>query len=303
MPVFARWLRQPQSVWLRKAIFQVHLWTGLAIGLYVVLLSVTGSALVYRVEMERAFQTPRPAFQRGVPPMPTEALRAAAQKTYPDHEVTRVGTRVNPRSPVIEIWLVRGDERLQRLFNPYTGADLGDALPKKVAALDWVAELHADLLLEETGSVLNAIGSVAVTLMALTGLVVWWPGIRNWRRSLMVKRGSSWIRFNWDLHSALGIWFFVWLAMWGLTGIYLAYPEPFAAYVDRTSAPDAILGQRPGDMFLRTVTRLHFGRFQDAPVWKALWVPLGLTPVAMFVTGAIMWWNRVLRKRALDRAA
>ena len=97
--------------------------------------------------------------------------------------------------------------------------------------------------------------------------------------------------------------FFVWLAMWGLTGIYLAYPEPFAAYVDRTSAPDAILGQRPGDMFLRTVTRLHFGRFQDAPVWKALWVPLGLTPVAMFVTGAIMWWNRVLRKRALDRAA
>lgn len=54
---------------------------------------------------------------------------------------------------------------------------------------------------------------------------------------------------------------------------------------------------------LQTLTRLHFGRFREAPVWKALWVPLGLIPAAMFVTGAIMWWNRVLKKRALDRAA
>jgi len=36
MNIVTRWLRQPQRVWLRRAIFQIHLWTGLAIGLYVV---------------------------------------------------------------------------------------------------------------------------------------------------------------------------------------------------------------------------------------------------------------------------
>lgn len=303
MSLWQRWLRQPQSVWLRKAVFQVHLWTGLIIGLYVVVMSLTGSALVYRVELERMFQTPRPAFQAGVAPMTTDQLRAAARQAYPEWEVTRVGTRVSRRNPVIEIWVERNGEKLERLFNPYTGADLGDALPLKIKALDWVAFLHDELLLEEHGPTLNAAGSVLVTAMALSGLVVWWPGVRNWRRALTVKRGSSWPRFNWDLHSAIGIWFFAFLAMWGLTGFYLAYPEPFANYVDSMSPADAILGQRPGDIVLQTLTRLHFGRFLDAPVWKALWVPLGLIPAAMFVTGAVMWWNRVLKKRALDRAA
>ena len=49
--------------------------------------------------------------------------------------------------------------------------------------------------------------------------------------------------------------------------------------------------------------RLHFGRFRTAPVWQALWVPLGLVPAAMFITGGFMWFNRVLRKRSLERAA
>lgn len=302
-----RWLRQPQSLWIRKAIFQIHLWTGLAIGLYIVILSVTGSALVYRVELEQMFQTPRPVFEPGRKTLTQDELKDAAARLYPGWNVTRVGTRVSRRNPVIEVWLEQGEGanavKKERLFNPYTGDDLGDALPRKVKALDWVAELHDELLLEERGRTLNAVGSAAVTLLALSGLVVWWPGIKNWRRSLMVKRNTSWIRFNWDLHSALGIWFFLFLAMWGLTGIYLAYPEPFANYVDRISPPDAILGQRPGDIVLATASRLHFGRFRDAPIFKALWVVLGLVPAAMFVTGAVMWWNRVLRKRSLERAA
>ena len=32
-PAWQRWIRQPQSFWLRRAIFQVHLWSGLGIGL------------------------------------------------------------------------------------------------------------------------------------------------------------------------------------------------------------------------------------------------------------------------------
>ena len=39
MSGWQRWLQQPQRVWLRRALFQVHLWTGLILGLYVVVLS------------------------------------------------------------------------------------------------------------------------------------------------------------------------------------------------------------------------------------------------------------------------
>jgi uncharacterized iron-regulated membrane protein len=30
---------------------------------------------------------------------------------------------------------------------------------------------------------------------------------------------------------------------------------------------------------------------------KSLWAVFGLAPAAMFVTGAVMWWNRVARKK------
>src|SRR4029077_14766511 len=49
--VWYRWLRRPKSVWLRKALFQVHLWTGIALGLYVFAISVSGSAIVFRNEL------------------------------------------------------------------------------------------------------------------------------------------------------------------------------------------------------------------------------------------------------------
>ena len=46
MNLLRRWLRQPQRVWLRRAIFQIHLWTGLTLGLYVVVLSLTEDKVV-----------------------------------------------------------------------------------------------------------------------------------------------------------------------------------------------------------------------------------------------------------------
>ena len=52
MTYWQRWMLQPQAVWLRKATFQLHLWSGIGIGLYVLLVSVTGSVLVYRNEIE-----------------------------------------------------------------------------------------------------------------------------------------------------------------------------------------------------------------------------------------------------------
>ncbi len=66
-----RWVRQPQKVWLRRAIFQVHLWSGIGLGLYVFFISVTGSVLVYRNELYVA-ATPD-VLTRGVSPLEAQA--------------------------------------------------------------------------------------------------------------------------------------------------------------------------------------------------------------------------------------
>jgi uncharacterized iron-regulated membrane protein len=56
-----------------------------------------------------------------------------------------------------------------------------------------------------------------------------------------------------------------------------------------------------GDQILRWPAWVHFGN-RWGPVVETLWVLVGLAPVLLFVTGVIMWWNRVLSP-AMKRAS
>jgi uncharacterized iron-regulated membrane protein len=77
--------------------------------------------------------------------------------------------------------------------------------------------------------------------------------------------------------------------------VYLVFPHPFMAVVDFLEPLDAAsLTPRRGDLALEWLAKLHFGRFAGIKT-KALWTFMGLIPPALFVTGALMWWNRVLR--------
>jgi uncharacterized iron-regulated membrane protein len=51
---------------------------------------------------------------------------------------------------------------------------------------------------------------------------------------------------------------------------------------------------RFGDQALYWLAQLHFGRFAGIPV-KIIWTIVGLAPAVLFLTGLLMWWNRVLR--------
>ena len=276
--------------------FQIHLWTGLVIGLYIVMLSVSGSVLVYARELVSVLEAPMPEFQPDREPLSVEEMTVAALSAYPGYEVLRIGTRVTERRPVMSVNLVLGDDIKERVFNPYTGEDLGEALPDGVRAIFWLTALHDDLLMGFNGRRINGIGSALVTVLILTGAVLWWPGRKRVRRSLTVRWKSRWPRFNWDLHSALGFWVFSLMLLWAVSGIYLAFPDPFSNFVEAISDPEGIPGDRPGDVALLWLTRLHFGRFRDYRALQALWALLGLVPAVMFVTGGVMWWNRVLRK-------
>ena len=42
---------RPQRVWFRRALFQVHLWAGVAIGLYVIAICISGGVLVFEQDL------------------------------------------------------------------------------------------------------------------------------------------------------------------------------------------------------------------------------------------------------------
>ena len=97
--LWQRWVRQPQKIWLRKALFQVHLWTGIATGLYILMISVSGSVLVYRNELYRA-ATPDAIISKGPGPRLTDdQLKESATRLYSGFRVVHVGRDWIPIRP------------------------------------------------------------------------------------------------------------------------------------------------------------------------------------------------------------
>lgn len=276
MTLWQQWVHRPQTLWARKAFFQIHLWTGVAIALYVLVISVSGSAIVYR----REFLTRPTVSASGRPRMGIEQVRQTAHRAYPDYDILSVVDPERSDRPDAVI-LEHREARISRLFDPYTGRDLGDPRSELDRMFRWLTDLHDNLLSGLTGRILNGFGAVLVTLVALTGIVVWWPGAKNWRRSVSINRRARFARFNWDLHSAVGFWCSLFVLIWGISGVCLCLPGSLTLHL----SPE----------FRYWITRLHFGRFNSGT--EALWTILGLSPAVLACTGALMWWNRVLRKK------
>jgi uncharacterized iron-regulated membrane protein len=272
----------------------VHLWTGIAAGLYVVVISLTGSVLVYRSELRQYFNPePRTVAVAGTR-LSADALVAATQQVFPSAEI-EVWTE--PDEPELAVTMSveeAGGGRDLLLFDPYTGEYLGNSLPVGWRLTTWTLDLHDNLLGGDTGRSVNGIGAALLGLLSVTGLVIWWPGTEGWRRALLVDWRANWRRVNWSIHSAFGFWTLIFIAMWAFTGVYLAFPEPFTALVDYLEpSKEDNFDPRTGDQILYWFSRLHFGRFSEST--KVGWAAIGLVPPVMFVTGTLMWWNRVVR--------
>ena len=296
MPVGERWARRPQTVWLRKALFQVHLWTGIGVGLYVLAISISGSAIVYRNTLYKKLSPGPKMVTVSGERLSHDGLKQAAVLAYPGYSVSYIWEGKQPNQ-VVEIWMHRGHKQKQRLFDPYTGKDVGPSVPTGIKILAWLADLHINLLAGKPGRAVNGLGASFLTLLCLTGAVVWWPGVESWRRSLTLNWRANWKRFNWDLHSAFGFWSFLFIFMWGITGVLLVFPQPFQDFVAHFTPINQPFRRRQpvaiGDKILRWPAYLHFGNRWGWPI-ETLWVILGLVPVVLFITGGIMWWNRVL---------
>jgi uncharacterized iron-regulated membrane protein len=291
-----RWLRQPQLLRWRRFAVQLHLWVGLGLGLYIVVLSVSGSLSVLRPDVHRWF-VPRTVATVGTR-LTGDALQEAVRRAYPLYEVTNVFERRRPDTPVM-VTLQLDGETVERLFDPYAARDLGLTYPPITEAIEWVVDLHDNLLAGTTGRAVNGVGALLFLMLVITGAIVWWPGVNRIGHSLVPGKPAKSARFARRLHNALGIWILALVLLWAVTAVYFSFPDPFERIVDHFDE-DLTDFERP-DWLVRTLVNLHFGRQYGMTV-KWLWVAFGLVPAVLFVTGGITWWARVVRQRGAGAA-
>ncbi len=243
---------RPQALWWRKALFQIHLWFGLFLGAYVILLCLTGSMLVFQQRLLN--DAPHLGNDQLRGPLSYGDIAAIALKAHPHSTLNDIDMRSNNRR-VVSIGLQSHAQTLVVYIDSLSGTIVGqEILQHKHPILVLAEDLHNQLAAGARGATFNGLGGIILFVVSVTGIVLWWPGKKNWKRSLNVKWNARWPRRNWDMHSAFGFWTFPLLAMWALSGAYFIFPSPFLkalAYISPPAAAPQIPSHwRPGDPIL-----------------------------------------------------
>jgi uncharacterized iron-regulated membrane protein len=233
---------KPQQLWWRKAIFQIHLWAGIVLCLYIVIVALTGSLLVFREEIERTLShhlriATGASNSKAVP---LDRMVEVVAKTYPTRTVSIAYLPRHPDENALIITSSKGEQGARYVYvSPASGKIMGEVNTSR----HWffiLAQLHYFLLLGRVGLVVNGVGAIFLLLLTFSGLALWWPGIRNWKRGFGVKLNASWKRINYDLHSAVGFWTLAIVSIWSVSSINFAWPQQVGRFVNRFSSVSSL---------------------------------------------------------------
>lgn len=377
MGLVQRYIRRPQQVGFRRFNFQVHLWAGIILALYISAIGISGSILVFRAEIERLCSLkPWQNIPVHRPFRDIAAVVSNLKAAYPGGHIVSVQTPSDEDRTFVAV--LQRLSQIKVACDPSDGHVLGE-FPQTRNWLDVVEEFHISLLFRRRGfgRMLNGIGAFLLLLLNATGMVIWWPGLRNWKRALKVDFKRNWRRTNFDTHVAIGFWTLLITSFWAVSGIYFGWPRPSFLFVNSMSpvisarppairvtpeadapepdlsrlvqlaskidsgttlggitfpynsrAPLAVLMRRrdaPGYEYVDTVyfnpysgayistwrygvnqslgdwiiwsqVPLHFGTYWGLGA-KISWAAAGLSLPLLSITGLLMYWNRVLRRR------
>lgn len=224
---------------LKKKIGKIHLWLGLASGLVVFIVAITGCIYVFQKEISEALY-PERYFVDSVPAnnhtvslsaMKQKAEQAIGEKvdfmiTYKDPERNWIFSSYE-RGDKNGIWYSDEIKHFKvASINPYTG-EVSAVTDYKYEFFNVVKYLHWSLLLStKYGQPIVGVSTIIFVVMLITGLVLWWP--KKWNKAhrdmrFKVKWKASFKRTNYDLHNVMGFYAMTIALVISLTGLVWAF--------------------------------------------------------------------------------
>jgi len=226
---------------MRALLVFTHKYVGLFLGLLLSVTGVSGSLIVFDRQLDELFA-----------PETTDFPYAEQLASF-DLALDNATSAVANGSAPTRIALGRhgGAPHIVRFPTP-TGAagpievsvDPGSAQVLAVRSwgeypVTWLYRLHMSLMGGERGEWLVGILGFAMVFFCLSGLYIWWPRNRAWRKALTITTGKGAFRTNYELHKTIGVYFLPVFFVLGITGIEIVWHDPFERVVATVLTVDA----------------------------------------------------------------
>jgi uncharacterized iron-regulated membrane protein len=238
----------------------IHRWLGVVLGLWFLLVGLSGALLVWRDEVDAWLN---PEWLRARAGGPALDLDRIAERARHDHGLGRIERIHLPQAAgdVVRLQLRAAASRvesgrIEAFIDPASGALLGvRGLERwslaRADAMRTLYEFHRNILLGEPGS--NFVGTAGFLLMTsvITGAVLAWPRTREKAKKLLhVNWRANFTRVAFDLHRSAGVLIAIVLLLTTTTGatlVYLNYVRDLVGLVSRVEPfPVLPFRQAPG---------------------------------------------------------
>lgn len=236
-------IHQSRRIKWRKVWLGFHLYLGLSLGLVFVLAGLTGSLLVFYVELDEILNPTLQlsATQVQQKPQSYEAIFQAIRLAHPERNAAWRLEMPRDNQAMLMARYYKPVEKTGLSFaplivwvNPYNAEVAGSRFWGDFA-MTWLFDLHYALLLDGAGKTLMGIIGLLLLIPLLSGIYLWWPASGKLRQALSIKRGASKPRFVFDVHKTHGLYSFAVLLLLLVSGVVLELPTVFKPVINYLS--------------------------------------------------------------------
>lgn len=204
----------------KKITGKIHLWLGLASGLIIVFLGITGCILAFEQEIKSVTQPYLYVKESNQPVLPPSKLQQIAVAVLPDKIPHSVSYMDKGKSAQVAFY----NEAPEYYYIVYINQYTGEVLKVKNEDADFFRVVlmgHYYLWLPPgIGQPILATATLIFLIMLISGIVLWWPRNKAARKQrFSVKWNATFKRKNYDLHNVLGFymsWIAIFIAVTGL---------------------------------------------------------------------------------------
>jgi uncharacterized iron-regulated membrane protein len=221
---------------LRRLILSVHLSVGLIGGVFILVLGLTGSVMVFEPELDRAIHPHLSYVKPGGSPLSLTEIGAAVSKQFNGEPIVAYlpSESADLASKVI---MPRGIVSV----NQYTGEVLGTRT-RGQTIFGLARDLHVRFASGDVGRTIMRWSGVALLVSLTSGLYLWWPN-----RRIGIRGGWRSVRFWFDLHNSVGILSLAPLLVLAVTGTVTGFEDQAGFVLRKVTEARLVSGRQNVD--------------------------------------------------------
>lgn len=204
---------------IKSKILRIHKWLGLLAGIFILLMSLTGAAIVFDDEIEAFLQRDVINQPESAQPVSLDPAYKTIRETYPNWDV-RIRVIPEKANRAIEAEVRQPNDRRLLYMHPVNGKILRDLKSENTFSY-WMVKFHYKLHAGFWGEVIVLVAGFMLLGSLITGFWFYrksfWKTVSFKKRPRFSKRKS----LSSELHRFIGVWALVFNFITALTGVII----------------------------------------------------------------------------------